>query len=484
MHAGGSIRPHGQPLALVFHMAAPAADLVQAALHNEQVFFSAHQHASQTPLVIKGQLVQLGAAAGQALKPLLLAGHIPAAKDGVVQMILHPGVVQAVQIGQLQHPAALVAQHIHVIFQRHHVAGEGAGLVHTEQVHAAEALHGVDGLDHRLLFAHGRAALGQAGVHHHGQQLRGEPHRHRQGKQEGRQPVALGQPAGGKHHRDQHRHKADQHPGNGVRAPVKAVFPLRARGGKAAVDRIGPHRQHDALAKAAHHGGAQKGHVLVIGGGLCGAGAQGDGPLFQHAALAGDHRLGDEQVLRFGKADVRWYPVPGRQPHPVAHHQLGGAKLGPPARPQHPHSGGDHAGEVVRHPFGPQLLHKTHRPADEQHTQHDEHGGQVSAEVGGQQHIGNKGDGGQHQQYHGKGGHKGPPQPVEHRVRPAARHHVGAPAAAAILHLPGVVALACDLKIAPERLGFGTGIFRNAPVNGPVLFHVRHLPGFLPFIIP
>lgn len=72
-------------------------------------------------------------------------------------------------------------------------------------------------------FPHGPAPFGQTGRDHHGEHLRRQAHRHRQGKQKSGKPVSLGEPAGHKHHGDQHRHKANEHPGNGMGPLIKPI---------------------------------------------------------------------------------------------------------------------------------------------------------------------------------------------------------------------------------------------------------------------
>ena len=56
---------------------------------------------------------------------------------------------------------------------------QGSGFIHTEYIHAAKALHGIDVFHHCLLFPHGGAAFGQTGIDDHGEQFRSQTHGHR-----------------------------------------------------------------------------------------------------------------------------------------------------------------------------------------------------------------------------------------------------------------------------------------------------------------
>ena len=59
-------------------------------------------------------------------------------------MVCHAGMIEAVQIGTVQYILTLITEYIQVIFQKNLIAGQGSGFIHTKNIHAAEALHGVD----------------------------------------------------------------------------------------------------------------------------------------------------------------------------------------------------------------------------------------------------------------------------------------------------------------------------------------------------
>ena len=117
--------------------------------------------------------------------------------------------------------------------------------------------------------------------------------------------------------------------------------------------------------------------------------------------------------------------VSGRQPHPVAHHQLFRGKRNPRTAPAHMHCGRNHGSEVIGNALCPEFLNKTENAADQQHSQNDGRCGDAAAEVGRQNHIRHEGENGQNEQDDGKGIDKRPSQPIEHRVRRPAGQTVG-----------------------------------------------------------
>ena len=178
--AGKAVCTHDAALASILHVAAPRTHSVNTTLDQEQLLLPLfYQSAGQLPVVVKGKLVQLSVLRFQCLKMVTMPRHIPTCENGIIQMIAHSGMVQAVQIGKVQHLLAFVAQHVHIILQGNAIPRQGSGFIHTEHIHTAKALHGINVFHHRLLFAHGRAAFGQTGVDDHGEQFRSQTHGHR-----------------------------------------------------------------------------------------------------------------------------------------------------------------------------------------------------------------------------------------------------------------------------------------------------------------
>ena len=217
--------------------------------------------------------------------------HGLAGQQGIVDGVPHPGVVKAVEERQVQRLGTFVAQHVHVVFQQNALVGQGAGLVHAQHVHAAKALHGVDVLDDGLFAAHGKTAPCQTGGNDHGQHFRHQPHRHRQGKGKGFQPVAPSNTQQQKHQRDQHSHKPQHHPCDGIGTFLKRLFFLRVVLGKATVKGIFAHCHHNALALAADDGGGHKGEIFQLGHGAGAAVGEGAASLFHHGTFPGDGGL-------------------------------------------------------------------------------------------------------------------------------------------------------------------------------------------------
>ena len=133
--------------------------------------------------------------------------HLDLLQHRHVQQVAQAGLVVAVQVGEPQHPLALVAVDIHVLLQEDLVLGQRAGLVGAQHVHGAEVLDGVQALDDDLLARHRERALGQVAADDHRQHLGGEAHRHRQGEQERLAPVVLGEAVDEEHQRHHHHHE-------------------------------------------------------------------------------------------------------------------------------------------------------------------------------------------------------------------------------------------------------------------------------------
>ena len=199
--------------------------------------------------------------------------------------------VETVEECQVQRFGAFIAQHVHVVFQQDALVGQGASLVHAQHVHAAKALHGVDVLDDGLLAAHGKAAPCQTGGNDHGQHFRHQPHRHRQGKGKGFQPVAPSETQQQKHQWDQYSHKAQHYPRNGVSAFLERLLFLWIVLGKAAVKSIFAHCHYNALALAADDGGGHKGEIFQLGHRPGAAVGEGAAAFFRHGTFPSDGGL-------------------------------------------------------------------------------------------------------------------------------------------------------------------------------------------------
>ena len=92
------------------------------------------------------------------------------------------------------------------------------------------------------------------------------------------------------------------------------------------------------------------------------------GIFFQYGALAGDDGLGNEQIICRREPDICRHPIACVQAYLVPHCQLGGRDVLPASVSADQHRGGNHPRKMIRHVFCPELLHKTHQAADQQHT--------------------------------------------------------------------------------------------------------------------
>jgi hypothetical protein len=149
-----------------------------------------HHHRHAPAHEVERDLVDLAVVLRQAQ----LGGHLDVRQHRAVEQVLQPGLVVAVEVGELQHLVAGLAEHVGVALQHDAVLGQRAGLVGAQHVHGAEVLDRVQALDDHLLARQHHRALGQGGGDDHGQHLGRQAHRHRQREQKGLGPVALGEP--------------------------------------------------------------------------------------------------------------------------------------------------------------------------------------------------------------------------------------------------------------------------------------------------
>ena len=436
-NALGGVLFHGQHLSPVGHGAAPGHHMGNVPFQDQ--FAAAvrrrYKGADYLPGIVKGNFIRFAVLRQQFSEMCLPARHSLAGQQGVVNGVAHPGVVKAVEKSQIQRLGAFVAQHVHVVFQQDALVGQGAGLVHAQHIHAAKALHGVDVLDDGLLAAHGKAAPCQTSGDDHGQHLRHQPHRHRQGKGKGFQPVAPGETQQQKHQRDQHPHKPQHYPCDGVSAFLKGLLFLRVVLGKAAVEGIFAHCHHNALALAANDGGCHKGEIFQLGHGARAAVAEDAAAFFHHRTFPGDGSLREKQVGDSGEPQISRHPIPCRQQHHVSHDQFLRRNVHAHTAPPHPDALMDQPVQLLGGVFGTQFLHQTDAAADENHGKDNEGCGGVLGKIGGQKTIRHQRNAPQHKENDVEGVDKRPPQPPEHGIATAAAEAVGAVFLPLPLHL-------------------------------------------------
>ena len=139
-----------------------------------------------------------------------------------VEQVLQAGLVEAVEVGVLEHVLGFVAEDVDVALQDDLVLGQRAGLVGAQHVHRAEVLDRVQALDDDLLARHGERALGQVDRDDHRQHLGRQAHGDRHREQERLEPVALGEAVDEEHERHHHQHEADDQPDEALHAACRS----------------------------------------------------------------------------------------------------------------------------------------------------------------------------------------------------------------------------------------------------------------------
>ena len=209
-------------------------------------------------------------------------------------MVCYAGMIETVQIGTVQYILTFITEYIQVIFQKNLITGQGSGFIHTKNIHAAEALHGVDIFYNGLLFAHGGTAFCKTGINDHGKKLRRQADSYGQGKKKRSQPVAFCDAGYYKHERDERRHKTDQHPCDGIDPLFEAPLCLLKLIEIATVYRINPGRQNNSFPGTADDNGSHEGKIgKAVQGGMSHR-VKVLRVLFQNSAFACQQGLGNK----------------------------------------------------------------------------------------------------------------------------------------------------------------------------------------------
>ena len=90
---------------------------------------------------------------------------------GHIQQVFQSGLIEAVDIGERQHPVVVFTNDVDVTFQDDLVLRERPCLVSAEHIHRAEVLNCVEPLDDRLPPRHRDRALGEVRRDDHRQHL-------------------------------------------------------------------------------------------------------------------------------------------------------------------------------------------------------------------------------------------------------------------------------------------------------------------------
>ena len=292
-------------------------------------------------------------------------------KHGSIQDIFQSGLEVAVDVGQRQHPLILLQRHIAVSFKNHPVHRQRAGFIGTEHVHGPEVLDRVQPLHDHLLPAHADRPFRQADCHHHGQHLRRQTDRHRDGKEKGLTPVAFGDTIDDEHQRNHHQHEPENQPRELRDTLIKGCRRLLFREGSRHTTqiRLFPCGNHHRGAGTALHAGAKEGDTGKLdrcyGRGICF-----HRKLLDGKTLPSQRTLIHEQILGCDQSHVGWDHVPCRQGHHVTGHQLCHQYFPRLTATDDRGHDGNHRLELGRRVVGPRLLNAFQPGAQSDHQRH------------------------------------------------------------------------------------------------------------------
>ena len=143
-------------------------------------------------------------------------------EDRLVEQILQPGMVVAIQVAILENLFAGIAVRVQMLFKYDLALGKCAGLVGAQHVHRPKVLDRVQTFDDHFLARHRQGTFGKVDRHDHGQHLGGQSNGHRHRKQESFQPVVFAQSVDQEDRRNHHGNEIDHQPGKLVDAFIEA----------------------------------------------------------------------------------------------------------------------------------------------------------------------------------------------------------------------------------------------------------------------
>ena len=287
-------------------------------------------------------------------------------------------------------------------------------------------MHSINILDNCLLAAHAQTAAKQTGRNHHRQHLRHQADGNRQRKGKGFQPSAAGNTQKHEHNRNQHRHKAQHHPGNRIGALLKRRFILGLRLGKAAVKRILTNCQNNALALAADNNCRHKGKVCQLRQRFCTAVAESATFLFQNRTFTRYGSLRNKQIADLRQPHIGRHTLTGAKQDDIAHHQLFRRNFCKLAVASDCYSFVNQLFQLLRRTFGTDFLHQTDSTADQNHSKDNNSGSSVFGHTGSRQGFRHQRDYAQNKKNYIKRIDKRPPQAVKRRIIFARRKAVAA----------------------------------------------------------
>ena len=329
------------------------------------------QHAESLADEIVGLLVELA-----------VAGRLRArlGDDGRVDRVGVARLEGGVEIGVEARPLARLAAGIDDRVQPHLALGQRAGLVRAEHVHAAEVLDGRQPADDDPLPGHAPRPVGQVDADDRREQLRGQPDGDRHGEEERLQDRPVQGDVDGEDGQDQQQGHLQQQVAEVADAALEPGLrrPEPERPGDPAEFGIPARADDQEPCRAADDAGAQEEAVRTPA--ERGVRRHRPGCLLDGEGLAGQGRLGDEQVRLVQDAAVAGDDVAGVQEHDVPRHHLLDRDLDGPAVAEDARPGLDEGEQFLQGIGRPPLLPEAEQAAGQDDGEDDEGVGGLSQE--------------------------------------------------------------------------------------------------------
>ena len=231
---------------LVPNVRADGDDLLHGALADEFVHIAVPlDHDAHAPArEVKWDFIQLGV---DRVDPQQVV-ELTVLQNRDVQQVAKSGLVEAVEVGEVEHALLLLAHHVQVLLENDPVLRQRPRLVGAQGVHRAEVLDGVEALDDHFPPRHHHGALGEIGAHDHGEHLGREADGDCEAEEERLEPVALGEAIEEEHHRHHDGHEANEQPAHLAYADVECGDRTLAH------ESLGERTENGMRAGAGNHG--------------------------------------------------------------------------------------------------------------------------------------------------------------------------------------------------------------------------------------
>ena len=140
---------------------------------------------------------------------------------GHIQQIFQSGLIEAVDIGERQHPVVVLTNDVDVALQNDLVLRERSRLVGAEHIHRAKVLNRVEALHDRLPPRHRDRALGEVRRDDHRQHLGREADGDGEAEEQRLEPIVFREPIDENDDRHHHENEPDEQPTHLVHANVE-----------------------------------------------------------------------------------------------------------------------------------------------------------------------------------------------------------------------------------------------------------------------